>query len=339
MILDLRTNGGGLLSEAVKLTGLFIPVGPVVQVVDAKGKKQVLYDQNPEIFWDGPLIVLTSKFSASASEIVAGALQDNERALIIGDSSTHGKGTVQEVYYMNSPREFNWFQAPSSTSPPVASKITIKQFFLPQGSSTQLKGVRSDIVLPSVNEIASVGESEYENAIPWQAIEPVNWYNNWGKIKVSTPYEKDLLPYLREQSLNRQTRLDEFSYLQETIDWRTHLKNNTSISLNLTARIQKQVEDKETIDALIERFDALKSNQFEQEELLLDLRVQQEETSSLIESTNEEAPLEEAPFFDIHLRESARIMRDWINWEAHTPPQSEDAWLTEHSREPLPVSP
>lgn len=316
LILDLRTNGGGLLSEAVKLTGLFLPVGPVVQVVDAKGKKQVLYDQNPEIFWDRPLIVLTSKQSASASEIVAGALQDNERALIIGDPSTHGKGTVQEVYYMNSPRDFNWFKTTSFSSPPVASKITIKQFFLPKGSSTQLKGVKSDITLPSINQILSIGESEYENAIPWQSIAPVNWYNNWNKIEVSTPYEGNLIDYLEKKSFERQNTLEEFAYISKKIDWRKKLKNETAISLNLEARIQKQIKDKNTVEALIEHYDALKVERFEQDEIFLDLRKEQEEASSDFESNlaNDSQDNEEL-FFDIHLRESARIMRDWVQRE------------------------
>jgi carboxyl-terminal processing protease len=327
LILDLRTNGGGLLSEAVKLTGLFLPVGPVVQVVDAKGKKQVLYDQNPEIFWDRPLIVLTSKQSASASEIVAGALQDNERALIIGDPSTHGKGTVQEVYYMNSPRDFNWFKTNSFSSPPVASKITIKQFFLPQGSSTQLKGVESDITLPSINELLSIGESEYENAIPWQSIDPVNWYNNWEKIEVSTPYDGNLIDYLEAKSFERQNTLDEFAYLSKKIDWRKKLKNETTISLNLETRIQKQLEDKNTVEALIEQYDALKLKRFKQEDIFLDLRTQQEEASSDFESSlAKDSSEDEEPFFDIHLRESARIMRDWVQREDHR--SIEDATLS-----------
>ena len=335
LILDLRSNGGGLLSEAVKLTGLFIPVGPVVQVVDAKGKKQVLYDQDPDLFWEGPLIVLTSKMSASASEIVAGALQDNERALIIGDRSTHGKGTVQEVYYMNSPREFNWFQPRSFSEPPVASKITIKQFFLPQGSSTQLKGVASDIVLPSINEIAPIGESEYDNPIPWQSIEAVNWYNNWEKINVSSPYNNALLSYLKERSLLRQNSLDEFLYIQDKIDWREELKELTAISLNLDDRIEKQFLDRKRIDSLNEQFELLKEASFDQEAVLLDLRIQQEEDSALLESEDESelSHEDESPVFDIHLRESARIMRDWVNWEeASTAPEKpKEGWVSDMS--------
>ena len=234
---------------------------------------------------------------------------------------------MQEVYYMNSPRDFNWFKTNSFSSPPVASKITIKQFFLPQGSSTQLKGVESDITLPSINELLSIGESEYENAIPWQSIDPVNWYNNWEKIEVSTPYDGNLIDYLEAKSFERQNTLDEFAYLSKKIDWRKKLKNETTISLNLETRIQKQLEDKNTVEALIEQYDALKLKRFKQEDIFLDLRTQQEEASSDFESSlAKDSSEDEEPFFDIHLRESARIMRDWVQREDHQ--SMEDATLS-----------
>ena len=331
LILDLRKNGGGLLSEAVRLTGLFIPVGPVVQVVDARGKKQVLHDQLPKIAWKGPLVVLTSKFSASASEIVAGALQDHERALIIGDSSTHGKGTVQEIYQMNARSPKSWFQPAHSKAPPVASKITIKQFFLPKGSSTQLKGVTSDIILPSINELIPISESDLENPITWALIEPVNWYNNWEKIKVSSPYQEGLISYLAELSGARKKEMEELIYLQDQIDWRTKRYDQTKISLNLETRIAQQLEEKIFNEALEERYDALKANPYEQKTVLLDIRVEQEADSQSLKDSftlNEsdedsvEAALdseeeEDEPSYDIHLRESLRIIRDWVLWETN----------------------
>lgn len=329
LILDLRKNGGGLLSEAVRLAGLFIPVGPVVQVVDAKGKKQVLHDQIPKIAWEKPLIILTSRFSASASEIVAGALQDHERALIIGDSSTHGKGTVQEIYHMHSRSSLNWFQPSQASTPSVASKITIKQFFLPKGSSTQLKGVSSDIILPSVNELFPIAESDLENPISWALIEPVNWYNNWEKINVSSPYQENLIPYLSKLSEQRQKEMEELIYLQDQIDWRTQRYDETDISLNLETRINQQLEEKLFNEALEARYDALKSNPYEQIEVLLNIRVEQEaDSQSLKDSFAVEATdgasntdeldsedEEEDASYDIHLRECARIMLDWILWE------------------------
>ena len=337
LILDLRKNGGGLLSEAVRLTGLFIPVGPVVQVVDARGKKQVLHDQLPNMAWKGPLVVLTSKFSASASEIVAGALQDHERALIIGDSSTHGKGTVQEIFHMNTRSPMSWFQPAHSQTPPVASKITIKQFFLPQGSSTQLKGVASDIILPSINELFPIAESDLDNPINWALIEPVNWYNNWEKIQVSSPYQEGLIAHLAELSEARKKEMEELIYLQDQIDWRTQRYDETKISLNLETRIAQQLEEKIFNDALEERYDALKTNPYEQEAVLLDIRVEQEADSQNLKESfainesdagSEEADEaiedeEDEPTYDIHLRESLRIIRDWVLWE--TNPLKEEA--------------
>lgn len=331
LILDLRKNGGGLLSEAVRLTGLFIPVGPVVQVVDARGKKQVLHDQLPNMAWKGPLVVLTSKFSASASEIVAGALQDHERALIIGDSSTHGKGTVQEIFHMNTRSPMSWFQPSHSQTPPVASKITIKQFFLPQGSSTQLKGVASDIILPSINELFPIAESDLDNPINWALIEPVNWYNNWEKIQVSSPYQDGLIAHLAELSEARKKEMEELIYLQDQIDWRTQRYDETKISLNLETRIAQQLEEKIFNEALEERYDALKTNPYEQEAVLLDIRVEQEADSQNLKDSfainesdagSEQADEaiedeEDEPTYDIHLRESLRIIRDWVLWETN----------------------
>lgn len=334
LVLDLRQNGGGLLSEAVRLTGLFIPVGPVVQVVDSRGKKQVLHDQIPAMAWKGPLVILTSRFSASASEIVAGALQDHERALIIGDSTTHGKGTVQEIYHMNTRSPMSWFQPSPSQAPPVASKITIKQFFLPKGSSTQLKGVSSDIILPSVNELFPIAESDLENPIDWALIEPVNWYNNWEKIQVSSPNQKGLMLHLSQLYESRKKEMEELVYLQDQIAWRTQRYDETEISLNLETRISKQLEEKLFNEALEERYDALKENPYEQVEVLLDVRVAQEANSEslknsfsmdLLNKDSEETTLdskskeeEDEESYDIHLRESLRILRDWVLWENGT---------------------
>ncbi|MFL2826102.1 MAG: carboxy terminal-processing peptidase [Coraliomargaritaceae bacterium] len=334
LVLDLRKNGGGLLSEAVRLTGLFIPVGPVVQVVDSRGKKQVLHDQIPAMAWKGPLVILTSRFSASASEIVAGALQDHERALIIGDSTTHGKGTVQEIYHMNTRSPMSWFQPSPSQAPPVASKITIKQFFLPKGSSTQLKGVSSDIILPSVNELFPIAESDLENPIDWALIEPVNWYNNWEKIQVSSPNQRGLMLHLSQLYESRKKEMEELVYLQDQIAWRTQRYDETEISLNLETRISKQLEEKLFNEALEERYDALKENPYEQIEVLLDVRVAQEANSEslknsfgmdLLNKDSEETTLdskskeeEDEESYDIHLRESLRILRDWVLWENGT---------------------
>ena len=346
IIFDLRMNGGGLLSEAVRVAGLFIPVGPVVQVRNPDGRTDVLSDRDLDIQWEGPLIVLTSRFSASASEIVAGALQDHNRALIVGNSSTHGKGTVQEVYHMNTRPAFSWFQnAATPQTRPVASKITIKQFYLPGGSSTQLKGVPSDIALPSVNEFLPIGESDLPHALPWDSIAEVDWFNDWKKLNISSPEDPALKAALAEQSLARQDSLEEFAFLNEQIEWRRQRYDEKSISLNLEQRIARKVKDQTYIEAMDDGYEALRETNYAAEEIILKIAEEQEAESkknleeaeaaeaALAAESSTEASTEVAdtdatdeedekdkPAFDIYLRESARIMADWIQIEAANQP-------------------
>lgn len=330
IILDLRTNGGGLLNEAVRLAGLFIPQGPVVQVRGANGRIGVLSDRDSRIEWDGPLIVLTSRFSASASEIVAGALQDHDRALIVGNSSTHGKGTVQEVYHMNDVMNFSWLQPKMRyKNRPVASKITIRQFYLPGGSSTQLKGVRSDITLPSVNEFLPIGESDLPHALPWDKVEPVDWKKDWQGLTLSESIpehqELTLEAILAQKSNERQESLPEFKVLKEQIEWRRKRHEEKAISLNLEQRITRKIKDREYIEQLDQTYEELTENVFGSEDYILKVAEEQDALSKKNLEANEteseitesgaaekEEEEEERPNFDIYLRESARIMADWI---------------------------
>ncbi|CAA6676426.1 MULTISPECIES: carboxy terminal-processing peptidase [unclassified Lentimonas] len=347
IILDLRMNGGGLLSEAVRVAGLFIPVGPVVQVRNPDGRTDVLSDRDLDIQWEGPLIVLTSRFSASASEIVAGALQDHKRALIVGNTSTHGKGTVQEVYHMNTRPAFSWFQsAATPQTRPVASKITIKQFYLPGGSSTQLKGVPSDIALPSVNEFLPIGESDLPHALPWDSIPEVEWFNDWKKLNIASPEDPALKAALADQSQARQASLEEFAFLNEQIEWRRQRYDEKSISLNLEQRIARKIKDQTYIEAMDDSYEALRETNYAEEAIILKIAEEQEaeskqnlldaeaaevalaaedpagsrQTELGIESESTEEDEEDKPAFDIYLRESARIMADWIQIEAADKP-------------------
>jgi carboxyl-terminal processing protease len=162
VVLDLRGNGGGSLSEAVELTGLFIDKGPVVQVRESGGKVNVQYDQDAGVAWDGPLAVLVNRGSASASEIVAGAIKDYGRGLIIGET-TFGKGTVQTMVDLD-----RW---PANETPRFGEvKLTVAQFFRPDGSSTQNKGVEPDVAFPVSVDASEFGESTYPNALPWTRI-------------------------------------------------------------------------------------------------------------------------------------------------------------------------
>ena len=233
IVLDLRHNGGGYLTEAIDLTGLFISRGPVVQVKNYDGAIQVDNDDNDSIAYSGPLAVLVDRFSASASEIVTGALQNYGRAIVIGDSSTHGKGSVQQVVEM---KQLDRTLA-SSKEKTGATKFTIQKYYLPSGASTQLKGVVPDIVLPSIDDyIPNLGESDLPHALVWDKI-PTSFFDG-------APLAAKVLTPLRQASLERQTKLDEFAYLRKNIEWFKERQEQKLISLNLEERKkQKDADD------------------------------------------------------------------------------------------------
>jgi carboxyl-terminal processing protease len=168
VVMDLRTNGGGSLTEAINLTGLFIKDGPVVQVKDADRRVLPYFDPDPDIDWSGPFVVVISKFSASASEIFAGAIQDYQRGLIVGDKSTHGKGSVQSLLDIGQ----QLFRIPNAPNMGEL-KITMQQFYRPGGDSTQLRGVVSDIQIPSLSSnLKDVGEADLDYPLPFDHVDP-----------------------------------------------------------------------------------------------------------------------------------------------------------------------
>ncbi len=173
VVLDLRRNGGGSLREAIDCTGLFIDIGPVVQVKDAYGKIEKHNDEVRGASWDGPLVVLTSKFSASASEILAGAVQDYHRGLVVGDTTTHGKGTVQSLVNLDQLLFKNYTSSSRNTL--GALKITMQQFYRPNGDSTQKRGVLSDLVLPSLTDKMDVSESDLDYAVEFDTVPPASY--------------------------------------------------------------------------------------------------------------------------------------------------------------------
>ncbi len=342
IVLDLRRNGGGLLSEAIALTGLFIPDGPVVQVRDVIGKVQGWEDEDSRVVWDGPLIVLVSRFSASASEIVAGALKSHDRAIIVGDEETHGKGTVQAIFEMN---RSNFL---SSVKPDKgAAKITVQKYYLPNGTSTQIKGVSSDIVLPSVNMFLPIGESDLPHALAWDSIKPLTWDYSTEFAVDGVPLNASLLDNLRDRSLSRQESLEEFTYLNDNIAWLRERQEKEDISLNFAKRYSLLEADDAFHEGMEAALKAMAEHNFESEEVLLEVTEQQnaehdalmaereaEEGAEPVTSTlrNEDGERvsvtvkgadgdlevtveeeEELPSFDIHLRESLRIMADWID--------------------------
>ncbi len=235
LVIDLRRNGGGSLEEAVNLTGLFIKKGPVVQSKSYDKKIDVLSDRDPSITYNGPMVVLTSHISASASEIFAGALQDYGRAVIVGDKSTFGKGTVQtllEVGRFMSPFGFKVADA-------GALKLTIQKFYRPSGQSTQLKGVESDIVLPSRLAHLDVGEDSLKYPLAFDEVKPAD-YEKW-------PGPVPDLNDLRTRSAARIKNDPEFKYLEQDIAKMDERIKANSLSLNKAEREDEIAADKKRI--------------------------------------------------------------------------------------------
>ena len=172
LILDLRNNGGGSLKTVVDITGFFIEKGPVVQVKSIGGRKEILKDNDPSIIWDGPLVILVNEFSASASEILAAALQDCNRAVILGSKQTYGKGTVQNVVDLNNVISGNTYGDLGSL------KITTDKFYRVNGGSTQLEGVKSDLIFPNRYSYIDIGEKDLENPLSWDKIDPARYDNS-----------------------------------------------------------------------------------------------------------------------------------------------------------------
>jgi carboxyl-terminal processing protease len=276
LVLDLRDNGGGLLSEAIDLTGLFIEQGPVVQIRSYYGDVKVDNDNDSSVRYAGPLAVLVSKYSASASEIVAGALQNYGRAVVLGDSHTHGKGTVQTVYEMrNLDPRMRMTEAKTG-----AAKFTIQKFYLPSGSSTQLNGVVPDIVLPSIDDVMESGERYLPQALVWDEIDTAEFNG--------TPLDAHILTPLMEASLARQQSLEEFDFLQRNIEWFTARQEEKTVSLNLQDRIAQRDADKLFREAMDEERAALRDLNFPYTEFVL-THPEEEKTDSDLAATQPEA--------------------------------------------------
>lgn len=221
VVLDLRRNGGGSLTEAVDCTGLFIDRGPVVQVKGPYGDIEQLNDHDFGMAWEGPLVVLTSKFSASASEILAGAVQDYGRGVVVGDTSTHGKGTVQTMLNL-----LEILLRTRDAGPDLgALKITVSQFYRPNGDSTQKRGVLSDVVLPSITDHMDITESDLEYPVEFDRVAKAR-YDKMSQIN------GDMVKRLFDRSRGRVADSDEFQREQRRIDKYVAQKAENSVSLN-----------------------------------------------------------------------------------------------------------
>ncbi len=219
LVLDLRDNGGGSLRTAVDIAGLFIKKGPVVQVA-SNGNKEVLKDENSEIVWDGPMVILVNELSASASEILAAAMQDYKRAIIIGSEQTYGKGTVQNVIDLN-----QWLRK-NDLGDMGALKITSQKFYRVNGGSTQLEGVKSDVVMPDRYSYIDVGERDYDNPLPYDKIDAAK-YDIWdGYIDYDETIQK---------SKARMAQNADLKLIDENAKWIKNKRDEKSVNLNFDA--------------------------------------------------------------------------------------------------------
>ena len=331
LVLDLRHNGGGYLSEAIELAGLFIHKGPVVQVRNYSGEVTIDSDKAESLSYDGPMAVLVDRFSASASEIVAGALQDYGRAVVIGDTSTHGKGTVQTVLEMKGiSRELA--RSPVKTG---AAKITIQKFYLPDGSSTQLKGVISDIVLPSIDEFLPIGESDLPHALMWDKIKTSDFQGG--------PIDPRVLAQLRQASADRQARLEEFAFIRKYVDWFKQRQAEKLISLNLVERRKQKVLDDAFRKQIKQEREVLAKADFPYKEFRLGPplppKVAAEKPAKASSDADDDSDADESDDadvdaygkVDVSLREALRVVNDAIDLG-----RNHDYWASNHA--PLTVA-
>ena len=246
IVIDLRYNGGGSLYDVVQMVGLFVDQGPVVQVRDREGKPQILRDEDKTVLYDGPLAVMVNEYSASASEIFAAAIQDYRRGVIIGSTSTYGKGTVQRNIGLD--RMSSVLMDPNSDLGTV--KLTLQKFYRISGGSTQLRGVSSDIVLPDYYEYSKIREKDNPDALPWDEIKKAD-YTTW-------KYAYDLTT-IKNASTERMKNNSAFNQINADAAW-IEKQNDKSYSLNLDKFREEQKQIKTTVKQ-IESLSKLPANQ------------------------------------------------------------------------------
>ena len=304
IVLDLRNNGGGSLPDAIEMAGLFIKEGPIVQVKTTGQRAQIKSDFNSNITYDGPLVIMVNTFSASASEIVSAALKDYHRAYIVGSPSTYGKGTVQTFTDLN-----HYIRPESNISTPFGSlKFTVQQFYRINGSSTQSRGVRSDIELPDMYDISEVGERSLEYSLPWDSVDMLN-YTLWDQIPVD-------LNIIRERSQSRMSELPTFELMNERITWVNEESDKSKISLKYDdVKTKRDVREK-----MNKKFEAIKKDNDE-----LVIRSLQEiliegDTVAKTRIENWEKQISK----DFYLHETFEILTDIIEFDATPQVADED---------------
>ncbi len=289
LVLDLRDNGGGSLKTVVDIAGLFIKEGPVVQVRSTDEPKEILKDKDKSIIWDGPLVILVNELSASASEILAAAMQDYKRAIIIGSTQTYGKGTVQNVL------DLNRMVRQSSHGDLGAIKITRQKFYRINGGSTQLKGVKSDVIVPDRYSFIDIGERDQDNPLEWDKIDAVD-YDFWNRY-----YDYDLTI---SKSKARMEQNEQLKLIEENAKWIKNNLDKKTYSLNYNeykSRIKTSEAEAKQFDAINKyktnlSFSSLPYEQalFEKDTILKEKRVRWHESLSQ----------------DVYMEEALNVLQD-----------------------------
>ncbi len=292
IILDLRGNGGGSLQEVVKMTGLFIDSGPIVQVKGRYGTPRVLSDTKRGTSYDAPLVVLVNSFSASASEILAAAIQDYGRGIIIGSESTYGKGTVQRFFDLDQALP----ESMSDMGPMGSIKLTTQKFYRINGGSTQLNGVQPDIILPDAYSYISTGEQEEDFALEWGEIDPVS-FEAWQGAQ----YKIDRI---RKRSKDRIDQSEAFSDVDKNAKRMKRERDKSLYNLQMDTFIEERCASKEEADKYKDLFDV--ALEFEVLTLGADSEYYNSDTSRLKSHTNWKEGLQK----DIYLEEAVNVLQD-----------------------------
>lgn len=289
LVLDLRDNGGGSLKTAIDIAGLFIAKGPVVQVASGNGDIDVLEDRNGSIEWDGPLVILVNEISASASEILAAAMQDYKRAIVIGSKQTYGKGTVQNVIDLN-----RWLRN-NQHGDLGAIKVTTQKFYRINGGSTQLEGVQSDVVVPDRYSYIDVGERDYRNPMPYDKIAPAS-YKSWDGY---FDLEETITNSKERMSENEQLKL-----IEKQAQWIKERRDNNIVPLNY----DKYVADIETNRELSKQFEALREYQ---NNLKFSSHIKEQELKKMDSVLSEKrSRWHESLSQDIYVEEAVNVLED-----------------------------
>ena len=283
VVLDFRGNGGGSLDDAVSLAGLFFKAGPVVQIRDQQGRTKHLTDKDKDVVYEGPLMVMVDHFSASASEIVTAALQDMGRALVVGDTTTHGKGTVQNAYDLD--RAFA-NRGVSLEGGMGSLKLTIAKFYRINGQSTQVRGVTPDITFRSFADCMETREETLPYVLPWDEINATK-YDKFTEVA-------GLKNELREKSQARIAQAPDFQEYLNDIDFYKQLREKKEVSLNKSER-KAFLEDEEKASKMIQKFQAQRKNS---------------RKKSRLNPNQKEEKIEDA--HDLILDETLRIMGDYL---------------------------